>query len=352
MALKCIQLSSKINIDIRMLLLLVDGARAHFKSKHAFGDTAKLASDLKIAIERVYFASGHGKGPHDGHGAVFKRFVKQQVLKDDTLALHDAKDVVNLCHDKQFTGFTDRNVLRKVHYLEAEEMNNNPVVRVDKFPGALGEVHSVYVEPRSYADLDPLIISVANLACACGSCLDGRMDSCEHRARLGPRRKLSLFTCQDERLAPDAQALWAEEQALRDESLTLLANEISKGSVVAVAAEAFDGAPEVTDAVVLLRADDEPKKAEKGRLMEGSMAALSYQKGEWVVKAKRLSRKECGLAGGDESVTFELASGQAGALTLPVRLVQKAQVCVQAIRSKTLSFSMSQDQFGELSLLE
>lgn len=43
-----------------------------------------------------FFGLSHGKGPHDGVGAILKRFIKQVLLDVKGLQLQNAKQVVNL----------------------------------------------------------------------------------------------------------------------------------------------------------------------------------------------------------------------------------------------------------------
>jgi hypothetical protein len=43
-----------------------------------------------------FFGTGHSKGPHDGAGAVVKRFIRHSQLDPNGLTLQNVKDVVLL----------------------------------------------------------------------------------------------------------------------------------------------------------------------------------------------------------------------------------------------------------------
>ncbi|GBN42624.1 hypothetical protein AVEN_91885-1 [Araneus ventricosus] len=61
--------------------LLRDGASAHFKNRY----NISLLFSNAIFCEWNFTASYHGKGPHDGIGAVLKRHVWKKVLKGQTI---------------------------------------------------------------------------------------------------------------------------------------------------------------------------------------------------------------------------------------------------------------------------
>ncbi|CAF4667131.1 unnamed protein product, partial [Rotaria socialis] len=58
-----------------------DGASAHFKNKYNMYNLAHHHADFNIAASWTFSATGHGKGPCDGVGAVVKSTATQHLLK-------------------------------------------------------------------------------------------------------------------------------------------------------------------------------------------------------------------------------------------------------------------------------
>ena len=71
-----------------------DGAASQFKTRRPFYFVARYASLTGVQMSWFFSASGHGKGEHDGAGAVVKRTLTHEQLKADGPKLTCAADVV------------------------------------------------------------------------------------------------------------------------------------------------------------------------------------------------------------------------------------------------------------------
>lgn len=83
-----------LNFKIISINIWSDGAAAHFKNRYSM---SLLFSDA-LYVEWNFSASYHGKGPHDGIGAVLKRHVWKKVLQGKTIiknAFEFFKEVAN-----------------------------------------------------------------------------------------------------------------------------------------------------------------------------------------------------------------------------------------------------------------
>lgn len=76
-----------------------DGCSGQFKSCHAFYQRTLYSGDCDFGMPvfQHFFASGHGKGTHDGEGGIVKRGVNQELLRVDGLVLQSVAQVVQWC---------------------------------------------------------------------------------------------------------------------------------------------------------------------------------------------------------------------------------------------------------------
>lgn len=59
-------------------------------------------------MSHFFFASGHGKGEHDGARTIIKMTLTHEQLKLDFVTLKCDVDVLKLCKDKIFEGVKSR----------------------------------------------------------------------------------------------------------------------------------------------------------------------------------------------------------------------------------------------------
>lgn len=60
-----------------------DGCAQQFKNVYTLSSLTHSKHDHDLEIEHHFFATSHGKGPHDGVGGTFKRKVREIVLSQD-----------------------------------------------------------------------------------------------------------------------------------------------------------------------------------------------------------------------------------------------------------------------------
>ena len=76
-----------------------DGAASQFKAARPFYFVARYFKLTAVQMSWNFSASGHGKGEHDGAGAVVKRALTNEQLKSDGATLKNAGDVVRFLQE-------------------------------------------------------------------------------------------------------------------------------------------------------------------------------------------------------------------------------------------------------------
>ena len=72
-----------------------NGAASQFKARRPYYFVARYYQMTGLHMMHNFSASGHGKGEHDGAGAVIKRTLTHEELKPDGWPLKCAGDVVS-----------------------------------------------------------------------------------------------------------------------------------------------------------------------------------------------------------------------------------------------------------------
>lgn len=129
-----------------------------------------------------FFGSGHGKGPHDGAGAVLKRYIRNAQLDVQGPRLQDALTVVaflrtNLGERPKTSYSGDRRPVSRTfwHIIEDDvdrenEYDCEPIRRCR-------EVHQV----RSVGSMEVNKLMKRNLACFCPACIAQKWGDCENK---------------------------------------------------------------------------------------------------------------------------------------------------------------------------
>lgn len=129
-----------------------------------------------------FFGSGHGKGVHDGAGAILKQSIRKEQMKMETPKLHNAADVVAFCKSRQTSeavvrnGLKDyriarRDVVRFFHLIENVDRRHKYDCRY--FEG-VRSLHSLV----SVSHRDITLLKVRHLACFCKECMDDNSELC------------------------------------------------------------------------------------------------------------------------------------------------------------------------------
>ena len=71
------------------------GAASQFKARRPFYFIGRYPSKTGLEIRWIFFGSSHGKGEHDGAGAVIKWALTHEQLKADVMHMNCAAHVVD-----------------------------------------------------------------------------------------------------------------------------------------------------------------------------------------------------------------------------------------------------------------
>lgn len=159
-----------------------DGCAAQFKSSRPWFFVARYPNMTGgCSMLWSFFGSGHGKGPHDGAGAVVKSFVRREQLKAYGRKLQCAADVVGYLKatlsvrvETSYSG--QRKPLERHfwHVLEQEvdSLRHEPHA-CDSVVGTR-KLHSILATNKNHLTH----LMVKNLACFCVFCIDNKWSSC------------------------------------------------------------------------------------------------------------------------------------------------------------------------------
>lgn len=133
-----------------------------------------------------FFGSGHGKGVHDGAGAVLKQEIRKQQLNMDSPRMQNAADVVAFCKKKQTEEHAAypnvrREVIRFFHLVKTEEVDRRSSWDCKRIPGSRS-MHSI----SSVSHCDVTLLNMRELACFCPECMDDNHDFCENKIHVQP----------------------------------------------------------------------------------------------------------------------------------------------------------------------
>jgi hypothetical protein len=150
----------------------------------------KYAEKLSNGCQMLwsYFGSGHGKGVHDGAGAMLKQSIRTEQMKMESPKLQTAADVVAFCLQKQATETTARNehraykdarrpILRYFHLIK--NMDRRKKYDYKYFSG-VRSLHSVV----SVSHRDVTLLRIRELACFCKECMDDSSDFCINKSHV------------------------------------------------------------------------------------------------------------------------------------------------------------------------
>jgi hypothetical protein len=164
-----------------------DGCAAQFKSSKPWYFVSRypnMTGGCKMLWN--FFGSGHGKGPHDGAGAVVKSFIRREQLNPDGRRLQCAQDVVDLLAEKlsyrpesSYSG--KRKPLRRFFWHIPEgSVDRTSVHACDIIPGCR-EYHSIMAVNKNCMTN----LMIKKLSCFCVFCLDSTWSECENMSWTG-----------------------------------------------------------------------------------------------------------------------------------------------------------------------
>ena len=125
-----------------------------------------------------FFGSGHGKGPHDGAGAVLKRYIRTAQLDVNGPPLQNAETVVDflICKlsERPESAYGDRTPVSRTFWrIYDDEVDRVTEYDCEPIVGCR-DLHSV----RSVGAMDVNKLCVRKLACFCAACIECKWGDC------------------------------------------------------------------------------------------------------------------------------------------------------------------------------
>lgn len=165
-----------------------DGCAGQFKSRIPWYFVSRYPEITNGCVcVWSFFGSGHGKGPHDGAGAVLKRYMHNAQLDVHGPKLQDAETVVRFLREKlsirpKSCYSSERTPVDRTfwHVLE-EDVDRETEYDCEPIKGCR-DVHQI----RSVGKLDVHKLLKRSLACFCPPCVDSNWEACENKAWTGP----------------------------------------------------------------------------------------------------------------------------------------------------------------------
>ena len=138
-----------------------------------------------MGMSWFFFGSGHGKGEHDGAGAVVKRTLTHEQLKPNGAILRCAADVVAFCQANLSQGAPasypskERECARVFWEVLVGDVNREVKWNCSPIPKSRS-MHAF----RGHNPQDPTALATRNLACFCDACIHGRWNRCVNKAHV------------------------------------------------------------------------------------------------------------------------------------------------------------------------
>ena len=159
-----------------------DGCASQFKSKKPFYFISCYPNMTNgCSMLWNFFGSGHGKGPHDGAGAVVKCFIRREQLKPYGVKLQSARDVVgyltaHLSERPETSYMGHRKPMRRFfhHVLESDVQPLRDNSHSCDFVPGTQKLHSILATNKIQIGM----LMVKELACFCAHCIDNDYTNC------------------------------------------------------------------------------------------------------------------------------------------------------------------------------
>ena len=175
----------ELGISLKEHWVWSDGAASQFKAKRPFYFVARYGTLTSLKMTHHFSGSGHGKGEHDGAGAVIKRHLTQEQLKPDCVKLQCASDVVPFLRQTMSNGAraTYSSQVRPVTrmFWEVKERDVDRSQRWDckPVPNARG-LHCV----SGYSLTNGKALRCRQFSCFCSACMQGSWRRCSNKAHV------------------------------------------------------------------------------------------------------------------------------------------------------------------------
>lgn len=159
-----------------------DGCAAPFKAKRPFYFVSRYYAITNMEMTWNFFESGHGKGEHDGAGAVVKRALTHEQLKTDGVDLKCAADIVAFLKDTMSTttstGYVKEClVIRHFWNVQIGDVDRSNPWHCAPITGSRS-IHSIC----GYSKVDSTQLKTRMLSCYCDACIHNTTRMCVNKA--------------------------------------------------------------------------------------------------------------------------------------------------------------------------
>ena len=143
-----------------------------------------------------FFGFGHGKGEHDGAGAVVKRALTHEQLKSDGVILQQAVDVVQFLERTMAHGASSSyamgtkeamGISRKFWLVKVEDVDRSKSWGCEQIQGSQS-LHSIC----GFSRHDVSQLNTRKLSRFCNACIRGHWRSCHNKAYVQNWQHLTL----------------------------------------------------------------------------------------------------------------------------------------------------------------
>ena len=167
------------NVFPRRHYVWSDGAASQFKAKRPFYFVARYFGMTNIEMMWNFFGSGHGKGEHDGAGAVIKRTLTHEQLKENGWHLKCAGDVVAFLKHR-FCSADNGGVSRMFWEIKEGDVPRERHWDCKRVIGSRS-MHCV----NGYSATNKCALRSKKLSCFCYSCMSQRWGRCSNATYVG-----------------------------------------------------------------------------------------------------------------------------------------------------------------------
>lgn len=188
----------EIGVSLKEHWVWSDGAASQFKAKRPFYFVARYGTLTGLKMTWNFSGSGHGKGEHDGAGAVIKRHLTHEQLKPDCIKLQCAADVVPFLRETMSDGAIAtyaskvRPVTRVFWEVKVGDVDRSNRWDCKAVEGARG-LHCV----SGYSLRDGNAFRCRQFSCFCTACLQGHWRRCSNNAHVTKWEYVTLQPSED-----------------------------------------------------------------------------------------------------------------------------------------------------------
>ena len=216
-----------------------DGAASQFKAARPFYFVARYYQLTGTEMTWNFFGSGHGKGEHDGAGAVIKRALTHEQLKSDGVVLRQAADAVafltrtmsnDVCSSYAQPTKAGPPINRKFWLVKEGDVDRSNLWGCETVQGSRS-LHCI----SGFSRHDPSQLRTRQLSCFCDACIRGHWRTCCSKSYVDKWTHLVLKPLDE---VPEEIEVPEDDAAMFEGSHDMLSDYLTEGDNFAVNAEA------------------------------------------------------------------------------------------------------------------